>query len=108
MFTWTSSGLMQSVSPSASSARAGSASLAASATTTETASSRPRVLVISSPRQPGRGRVVIDREGLMEWDYRGHLGTDARAADEAGPPAYGHPGNAPGRTRKPAPTTGAA
>jgi len=40
-------------------------------------------LVITNPRQPNWGRVVIDREGLMEWDYWGQVASDAGAADIA-------------------------
>jgi hypothetical protein len=40
-------------------------------------------LVVTNPRYPNRGRVVIDREGLMEWDYWGSLGDDHGAADIA-------------------------
>jgi hypothetical protein len=40
-------------------------------------------LTITNPRQPNWGRVVIDRDGLMQWDYRGDLATDRGAADIA-------------------------
>jgi hypothetical protein len=40
-------------------------------------------LVVTNPRFPAWGRVVVDREGLMEWDYWGHLGDDAGATDMA-------------------------
>jgi len=40
-------------------------------------------LVITNPRQPHWGRVTIDRDGLMEWDYRGDAATDAGAASIA-------------------------
>jgi hypothetical protein len=40
-------------------------------------------LVITNPRQPSWGRVVIDRDGRMEWDYWGDLVTDAGAASIA-------------------------
>ena len=40
-------------------------------------------LVVTNPRFPGWGRVVIDREGLMEWDYWGNIGDDHGAADIA-------------------------
>jgi hypothetical protein len=42
-----------------------------------------RELVVTNPRQPAWGRVVIDREGLMEWDYWGHVADDPGAADIA-------------------------
>ena len=40
-------------------------------------------LVITNPRQPNWGRVVIDRDGLVEWDYWGDVLTDAGAASIA-------------------------
>lgn len=40
-------------------------------------------LVVTNPRFPAWGRVVIDREGLMEWDYWGCIHDDAGAADIA-------------------------
>lgn len=40
-------------------------------------------LVVANPHYPTWGRVVIDREGLMEWDYWGHITDDAGAADIA-------------------------
>jgi hypothetical protein len=40
-------------------------------------------LVITNPARPDWGRIVIDREGFMEWDYWGHLADDAGAADLA-------------------------
>ncbi len=40
-------------------------------------------LVVTNPRHPSWGRIVIDREGLMEWDYWGQIGDDAGAADIA-------------------------
>jgi hypothetical protein len=40
-------------------------------------------LVVTNPRYPNWGRVVIDRDGLMEWDYWGNLATDHAAADVA-------------------------
>jgi len=40
-------------------------------------------LVVTNPRYPNWGRVVIDRDGLMEWDYWGSLGDDQAAADIA-------------------------
>jgi hypothetical protein len=42
-----------------------------------------RELVITNPRQPAWGRVTVDREGLMEWAYWGHVGDDPGAADIA-------------------------
>jgi hypothetical protein len=40
-------------------------------------------LVVTNPRQPAFGRVVINREGLMKWDYWGHIASDPGAADLA-------------------------
>jgi hypothetical protein len=40
-------------------------------------------LVVTNPQFPTWGRVVVDREGFMEWDYWGHIGDDAGAADIA-------------------------
>jgi hypothetical protein len=40
-------------------------------------------LIVTNPRQPNWGRVVIDRDGLMQWDYRGDAVTDRGAADIA-------------------------
>lgn len=40
-------------------------------------------LVATNPRYPAWGRVVIDREGFMEWDYWGRISDDAGAADIA-------------------------
>jgi hypothetical protein len=40
-------------------------------------------LVVTNPHFPGWGRVVIDRDGLMEWDYWADLATDRGAADVA-------------------------
>jgi hypothetical protein len=37
-------------------------------------------LAVTNPAQPNWGRIVIDREGLMEWDYWGDPTTDAGAA----------------------------
>jgi hypothetical protein len=37
-------------------------------------------LVITNPLFPAWGRIVIDRDGLMEWDYWGNVGDDAGAA----------------------------
>jgi hypothetical protein len=42
-----------------------------------------RELVVTNPRQPTWGRVVIDHEGLMEWDYWGQVADDPGAADIA-------------------------
>lgn len=39
-----------------------------------------RELVITNPRHPARGRVIVDRHGFMEWDYWGHTEDDAGAA----------------------------
>jgi hypothetical protein len=40
-------------------------------------------LVVTNPARPDWGRIVIDREGLMEWDYWGHLADDIGAAHMA-------------------------
>jgi hypothetical protein len=40
-------------------------------------------LVITNPRFPEWGKVVVDREGLMQWDFWGALGDDAGAAQLA-------------------------
>jgi hypothetical protein len=37
-------------------------------------------LVVTNPRQPSWGRVVVDRDGRMKWDYWGDVVTDAGAA----------------------------
>lgn len=42
-----------------------------------------RELVVTNPRYPAWGRVVVDREGFMEWDYWGNLRDDTRAAQFA-------------------------
>jgi hypothetical protein len=39
-----------------------------------------RELVVTNPRFPMWGRVVVDRDGLMEWDYWGEISQDAGAA----------------------------
>jgi hypothetical protein len=40
-------------------------------------------LVITNPRQPNWGRVVVDRDGLVQWDYWGDVLTDGGAASIA-------------------------
>lgn len=40
-------------------------------------------LAVTSPHYPAWGRIVIDRGGLIEWDYWGHIADDAGAADSA-------------------------
>jgi hypothetical protein len=35
-----------------------------------------RELVVTNPRFPHWGRIVIDREGLLEWDHWGDLDHD--------------------------------
>jgi hypothetical protein len=40
-------------------------------------------LVITNPRQPSWGRVTVDRDGRMEWNYWGDAVTDAGAASIA-------------------------
>jgi hypothetical protein len=40
-------------------------------------------LVVTNPDYPTWGRVVIDCEGLMEWEYWGHIADDAGDADLA-------------------------
>jgi hypothetical protein len=42
-----------------------------------------RELVITNPRFPAWGRIVVDREGLMEWDYWGHIADDTGASQLA-------------------------
>jgi hypothetical protein len=39
-----------------------------------------RELVVTNPRYPTWGRVVVDCDGLMEWDYWGEISEDAGAA----------------------------
>ena len=36
----------------------------------------PRELAVTNPAFPGWGRVVIDRDGFMEWDLHGTVETD--------------------------------
>jgi len=43
----------------------------------------PRELVVTNPCFTTLGRVVIDRDGLMEWDYWGHVRDEDGAADIA-------------------------
>jgi hypothetical protein len=40
-------------------------------------------LIITNPRQPSWGRVVIDRDGRTAWNYWGDAVTDAGAASIA-------------------------
>jgi hypothetical protein len=40
-------------------------------------------LVVTNPARPDWGRIVIDREVLMEWGYWSHLADDTGAADIA-------------------------
>jgi hypothetical protein len=42
-----------------------------------------RELVITNPRHPDWGRVVVDREGFMEWDYWGRIADHPGAASIA-------------------------
>jgi hypothetical protein len=42
-----------------------------------------RELVVTNPRFPAWGRVVVDRDGFMEWDYWGCVGDDAGAGELA-------------------------
>ena len=42
-----------------------------------------RELVVTNPRYPTWGRVLVDRDGLMEWDYWGEVSADAGAAQLA-------------------------
>jgi hypothetical protein len=44
----------------------------------------PRELVVTNPAFPGWGRVVIDREGFMEWDLQATVETDDGARQIAG------------------------
>jgi hypothetical protein len=61
-----------------------------------------RELVITNPRQPGWGRVVINHEGHMEWGYWGQVHDDPGAATMAtvviaimATPQHGHPDRPP-------------
>jgi hypothetical protein len=47
------------------------------------ADSEIRELVVTNPQPPAWGRVVIDPDGLMEWDYWGRISDGAGAADIA-------------------------
>jgi hypothetical protein len=38
-----------------------------------------RELVVTNPRFPAWGRVVVDCDGFMEWDYWGEISEDAGA-----------------------------
>ena len=38
-----------------------------------------RELVVKNPKFPHWGRVVVDREGLLSWDYWGEMGSDEAA-----------------------------
>jgi hypothetical protein len=42
-----------------------------------------RELLVTNPRFPTWGRVVVDCDGLMEWDYWGNLTDDTGAAQIA-------------------------
>jgi hypothetical protein len=42
-----------------------------------------RELIVTSPRYPSWGCVLVDREGHMQWDYWGNAATDHGAADIA-------------------------
>lgn len=42
-----------------------------------------RELIITNPRRPEWGRVVIDCDGLMQWHYWGHIADDPGAASTA-------------------------
>lgn len=44
-----------------------------------TEGAEPRELLVRNPRFPSWGRIVIDREGLMEWDLQGDIRTDEGA-----------------------------
>jgi hypothetical protein len=44
----------------------------------------PQELAVANPAFPGWGRVVIDRDGFMEWDLRGTVETDDDARVIAG------------------------
>jgi hypothetical protein len=63
-----------------------------------------RELVVTNPRFPHWGRIVIDCDGLLEWDHWGDLGHDDGAealariitsilasGDEPDPGRYGKP-----------------
>lgn len=42
-----------------------------------------RELVVTNPRQPTWGKVVLNRDGSMKWDYWGQVHDDRGAADIA-------------------------
>jgi hypothetical protein len=42
-----------------------------------------RELIITNPRQPGWGRVLVGHEGRTEWAYWGQVHDDAGATDIA-------------------------
>lgn len=44
----------------------------------------PRELVVTNPAFPAWGRVVIDRDGFMEWDLQATVETDDGAREIAG------------------------
>jgi hypothetical protein len=42
-----------------------------------------RELVVTNPRFPFWGRIVIDREGFLEWDHWGEIGDNQGATEIA-------------------------
>lgn len=46
-------------------------------------SEHPRELRVTNPRLPGSGCVVIDREGLIEWDRWADMSSDTGAGSTA-------------------------
>ena len=46
-------------------------------------SEHPRELRVTNPRYPGSGCVVIDREGLVEWDLWADMSSDTGAGSTA-------------------------
>jgi hypothetical protein len=42
-----------------------------------------RELIITNPRHPDWGRVGVDRDGFMQWDYWGCIADDPGAVDIA-------------------------
>jgi hypothetical protein len=78
------------------------------------ADGEPQELIVTNPRQPSWGRVIIDRDGRLQWHYWGDAVTDAGAASIAdvviavlaprpassipGPPARSHQRSVPSLT----------
>jgi hypothetical protein len=75
-----------------------------------------RELVITNPRYPHWGRIIIDRDGLLEWDHWGDLNHDNGAealarvitrilasGDDPDPSRYGNLTPQPPEERRPHP-----